>query len=170
MIHRSGSNIDLKSYTLREYHALWSRYIPDPIMDPNTYVYNKKRVDLQFHTLTLQSGWYKRLGIFLKDGTVIGELSIKDIQYDKDRCEIGIALVDDSVKGHGYGSEAVSLGISYIHDVLGIHHIYGDTMGQNIRMQKIFEKFGFELVERIKNVYDMYYRFDDRLNYVKHMG
>lgn len=166
MIYLVGKKIDLKSYTKEEYHTLWKNYIPDPIMDPNTYVYRKEVVDLHFETLLKTAEWYPRLGIFLKDGTVIGELSIKNINKEQKSCEIGLALMNDSVKGLGYGSEAVRLALSYIVNTLGLKKIYGDTMGNNIRMQKIFEKLGFRLIEQKRHYYDMYNRYEDRLEYL----
>lgn len=39
-------------------------------------------------------------------------------------------------------------------------------MGSNIRMQKIFEKLGFEFINCDEHFYNMHDRWEDKMNYV----
>ncbi|HAH96670.1 MAG TPA: hypothetical protein DCL69_07205 [Firmicutes bacterium] len=161
-----GSSIDLCSFTRESWHAFWKVYIADPKMDPNTYVYNKEKVDESFDRSLERDSWYPSYGVFLKNGNPIGLTNLKRIDYEKSRCELGIILVNDSVKGKGYGTKAVSLLVNYAFNGLGLKTIYADTMGTNYRMQHVLGKMGFQLLERIERYYDMHDRWEDKLNYI----
>jgi len=39
-------------------------------------------------------------------------------------------------------------------------------MGSNKRMKSIFDKFGFEFINREEHFYDMHDRWEDKLNYI----
>lgn len=166
MINIQGNNIYLKTFSREEYHWYWESYVADPVMDPNPYVYDKEKVDKKYDEITEKESWYPRVGIFLPDGSPIGEVSIKRIDYIKSRCELGIAIVNDNYKGLGYGTEAVELAIDYIFNTLKLKYIYADTMGSNIKMQKIFERLGFEFINSDEHFYDMKDRWEDRMNYL----
>ncbi|MHC1746954.1 MAG: GNAT family N-acetyltransferase [Cellulosilyticaceae bacterium] len=166
MIEIMGVTCNLRTFTREEYHDYWGKYVPDPIMDPEEYVYARERVDKAFDMNKAREEWYPKVGIFLKDGTVIGDLSFKRIDREKSRCEIGLALANDTYKGLGCGTEAMQLAISYAQNTLKLNYIYADTMGSNIRMQKIFKKLGFQFLERVERCYDMDGRWEDKINYV----
>lgn len=135
-------------------------------MDPYTYIYDKERVDEKYDSITEKESFYPRLGIFIADRTPIGTLSFKRINYEKSQCELGLALTNNNYKGLGYGREAVELAIDYIFNTLKLKYIYADTMGSNFKMQKIFDRFGFEFINKEDSCYDMYDRWEDKLNYV----
>lgn len=166
MINIKGNRICLRTFTREEYHQFWQSYIPDPIMDPNPYIYNKEKVDIGYDSITKKESWYPRVGIFLSDETLIGELSFKRIDHGKSQCELGIALVNDKYKGLGYGTEAVEMAIDYVFNTLKLKYIYADTMGSNFRMQRILNRFGFEFINREEHCYDMHDRWEDKLNYM----
>jgi RimJ/RimL family protein N-acetyltransferase len=166
MINIKGNRIFLRTFTREEYHQFWQSYIPDPIMDPDPYIYVKEKVDIKYDIITEKESWYPRVGIFLSDETLIGELSFKRINHEKSQCELGIALVNDKYKGLGYGTEAVEMAIDYVFNVLKLNYIYANTMGSNFKMQRIFNKFGFEFINREEQRYDMHDRWEDKLNYV----
>lgn len=164
MIIIHGDNICIRSFTREECHRFWKSYVSDPIMDPNPYVYNKEGVDERYNSIIEKRAWYPRLGIFLGDD-MIGEVSFKRIDYEKSRCELGIVLANDSYKGLGYGTKAIGLSIDYLFNTLKLSCIYADTMGSNLKMQKIFNKFGFEFLNKEEHFYDMKDRWEDKLNY-----
>ena len=166
MINIKGNRICLRTFTREEYHQFWQSYIPDPIRDPDPYVYNKEEVDIRYDSITEKESWYPRVGIFLFDETLVGELSFKRINHEKNQCELGIALVNNKYKGLGYGTEAVEIAIDYVFNTLKLKYIYADTMGSNFKMQRIFDKFGFEFINREEQRYDMHDRWEDKLNYV----
>lgn len=166
MISIQGDNICLRSFKRNKYHQLWKSYVADSVMDPNPYLYNEEKVNIRFDSITKNESVYPRIGIFLLDETVIGEVSIKRIDYDKGKCELGIFLANDNYKGLGYGTKAVKLAIDYIFNTLKLKNIYADTMGSNLKMQKIFNNFGFKFINKEEQFYNMNNRWEDKLNYV----
>lgn len=59
-------------------------------------------------------------------------------------CELGIKIGPRDLRGRGYASEAVDLLVSYCFDVLGLEVVRGSTLSHNVRMQRVFERCGFE--------------------------
>jgi len=166
MISIQGDNIYLRTFTKEEYHKYWRSYVADPIMDPDIYVYNAESIDKRYDAITEKESWYPTVGIFLSDETPIGAVSFKRINYEKSRCELGIVIGNDNYKGLGYGTKAVELAIYYVFNTLKLKHIYADTMGSNVKMQRIFNKFRFEFINKEEHFYDMHDRWEDKLNYI----
>lgn len=166
MIKIQGDKICLKTFTREEYHQYWKAYVADSVMDPNTYIYDKDKVDERYDSITEKESWYSTVGIFLFEGTPIGSLSFKRINYEKSQCELGIVLDNDNYKGLGYGTEAIKLAIDYAFNTLKLKSIYADTMGTNFKMKRIFDVFSFEFINKEENCYDMHDRWEDKLNYV----
>ncbi|MBU3210530.1 GNAT family N-acetyltransferase [Clostridium algidicarnis] len=75
-------------------------------------------------------------------------------------------LVNEDYKGLGYGTESVELAIGYAFNILKLKYIYADTMDSNLKMQRIFERFGFDFLNREEHCYDMHDRWEDKLNYI----
>lgn len=61
-------------------------------------------------------------------------------------CEVGIKLGPRTMRGRGYASEAVELLVSYCFESLNLEVVRGSTLAHNARMQRVFEKCGFEEV------------------------
>ena len=61
-------------------------------------------------------------------------------------CEVGIKLGPRTMRGRGYASEAVELLVSYCFESLNLKVVRGSTLAHNTRMQRVFEKCGFEEV------------------------
>lgn len=158
--------ISLRIFNKDEYHKFWQSYIADPVCDPNGYVYDKEKVDKQYDAITKKQSWYLSFGVFLDDSIPMGTLSLKRIDHEKSQCELGIMLTNDNYKGLGYGSQAVKLAIDYAFNTLNLKYIYADTMGSNLKMQRILDKFGFKLISKDEHFYDMKDRWEDKLNYV----
>lgn len=78
------------------------------------------------------------------DETPIGMATLYD--FRKDGCELGIKIGPNDLRGRGYASEAVELLVDYVLDTLGLDNIRGSTLSHNHRMQRVFEKNGFEQV------------------------
>lgn len=166
MIYIKGNKICLRTFTRDEYNQYWQSYVADPVMDPNTYIYDKEIVDKRYDIITEKESWYPRVGIFLQDKMPIGELSFKRINHEKSQCELGIVLANDEFKGLGYGTEAIEMAIDYVFNTLNLKYIYADTMGTNLKMQKILERFDFKLINRLEDYYNMNDRMEDKLNYM----
>jgi RimJ/RimL family protein N-acetyltransferase len=162
----SSDIVSLRCFSRETYHELQKKYVADPIMDPNHYEYNFEKVEKSYEQVIDRFSWYKRIGIISNvDDCIIGEVSLKRIDFEKGQCEIGIVLANNSYKGLGYGSEAFQLSLKYATEVLKISTILADTMGSNQRMQRILVRSGFQLFGTDERYYDMGDRLEDRLNY-----
>lgn len=162
----SSDIVSLRCFNRETYHELQKKYVADPILDPNHYEYNFEKVEKSYDQVIERFSWYKRIGIISNfDDCIIGEVSLKRIDFEKRLCEIGIVLANDSYKGHGYGSEAFQLSLKYATEALKLSTIFADTMGSNLRMQRLLVRNGFNLVSTDERYYDMGDRLEDRLNY-----
>lgn len=157
--------ITLRPFTREEYHDFYQRYEADPIMDPKPYHYSQEHVERSFLYDLSRADWYPTFGIFNADNLAVGTLALKRIDREKKCCEIGIVMVNDRCKNHGYGTEALRQAIVMARENYGLQTLLADTMGSNLRMQHILEKLGYRLIERIPHAYDMHDRWEDRLNY-----
>lgn len=154
-IELKGEKIVLKSYTLERCHEFYKNYISDPAMTYNIYIYNKEKVDNYYQNKVLDEK--RRFFAICYNNKVIGEIQLKRIDLDNLCGTLSIHLVDDSVKGKGFGTEAERLIIEYAIRKLGICTIYADAVHRNLRSKHILEKLGFE------HLYDdnilSYYKF-----------
>lgn len=74
----------------------------------------------------------------------IGMATLYD--FRKDGCELGIKIGVEDLRGRGYATEAVELLVNYVFEDLDLKKIRGSTLSHNDRMQRVFEKCGFEEV------------------------
>jgi len=146
-------SIELRAFTEEEYHRFFRRYRPDPMMDPSPFHYNREQISRSY--LYNHGGFrenYVHLGIFL-DGEPVGSFQLKRMDSAKKSCEFGIILQNDKVKNRGIGTEAIRKGMGIASSQYGMKWMFGDTMGRNTRMIHVFEKLGFELMERIPDAF-----------------
>lgn len=158
--------IYLRPFTRDEYHDFYRRYRPDSLMDPRPYRYHSEHVDRSFDYDLARFEWYPVFGIFNEDGKSVGTLSLKRIDQLYKRCELGITMVNDRYKNQGYGTAAIAEALRIAKERYGLQQILADTMGSNHRMQHLLEKFGFRLIGRTPQVYDMNDHFEDKLDYI----
>ncbi len=74
----------------------------------------------------------------------VGMVTLYD--FRKGGCELGIKIGAKDHRGRGYATEAVELLIRYVFDTLELQAVRGSTLSHNERMQRVFEKCGFEEV------------------------
>ena len=96
----------------------------------------------------LQGNTNIRLGIFLLDGTVIGDVALQDIDFKNRCCSIGIGIAKIENRSNGYGSEAIRLILSYGFRFLPLERITANTADINIPCQHALERCGFKLEGR----------------------
>lgn len=145
--------LTLRTFTEDEYHRFFRGYVPDPVMDPHPFVYNEEQVDRSYRYNHFFRENYAHYGIFLDD-CPIGCFQLKRIDTVLKKCEFGLILQNDALKDHGYGTEAIRLGMEIARTDFGMESVWGDTSSRNSRMQHIFEKLGFRLVERIPDAFE----------------
>lgn len=76
-------------------------------------------------------------------GKPIGEVKLWNIDWEQRECRLGIHLVNDSVKGRGYGTAAERLAVEYAFRALGMEAVIADVIHKNLRSQHVLEKAGF---------------------------
>ncbi len=129
-------------------HAFYREFQNDPaiFMDMSKfseYVYTPEKVDRYFDDNTISS---RRLFAIVVDGQLVGECKLKGIDFEQRECSAGIHLLNDSVKGKGYGTEAERLLLRYAFDELGMAAVNADAVLKNTRSQYVMEKVGFRYV------------------------
>jgi len=142
----NGKNVSIKTASLdliNEYYKGFetdpSLYLDQSLFKP--YEYSKEKVEEYFNKVTNDPT--KKLYVVIVDGCPIGEIILKNINYETKEAELGIHLQNDSVKGKGYGTEAEKLIIRRSFESLGFETIYAKAIVTNIRSQKALEKAGF---------------------------
>ena len=80
----------------------------------------------------------------------IGTTNLQNIQFDQGSAEFGIGILERSLQGQGYGTEATRLMLFYGFRVLGLHAIQLTVDGANPGGQRAYEKAGFKLAGRYR--------------------
>jgi len=106
-----------------------------------------------------------RLGIFLKDGTVIGDVALQNIDSQNRSCSIGMGIAKIQNRNRGYGKQAVKLLLEYAFCNFGMERITANTLEINISAQKSLEGLGFLLEGRERKAIYFGGKRYDRLNY-----
>jgi RimJ/RimL family protein N-acetyltransferase len=96
----------------------------------------------------LQGNTNIRLGIFLNDGAIIGDVALQGIDNKNRSCSIGIGIAKIENRNKGYGREAARLIIEYGFNHIGLERITANTLEINMSAQKALEKMGFTLEGR----------------------
>ena len=89
-----------------------------------------------------------RLGIFLNDGSVIGDVALQSIDRVNRSCSLGMGIAKIENRGKGYGFQALRLILKYGFYIQGFERITANTMEINIPAQKVLEKLCFVLEGR----------------------
>lgn len=139
-----GKSVVLRPLTRELCHEIYKKYIADPMMTDEAYEYSVEKVDDYFDERIKDSK--RRMFAIIVNETAIGEVQIKYINNIVKKGNLGIHLVNDSVKGKGYGTEAEKLMIQYAFQQLGLNTLYADAVLRNTRSQYIMKKLGFQYV------------------------
>ena len=148
MIEIRGKNVALRTMTLKEMRALWRKFEPE---NDIPYVYNEEVIDKMYEQSVEREEWYPTVGIFSKTDEIIGELSFVRIVFSEKRCELSLFLASEGYRNKGYGTEAVMLAKKYAKESLGLTRMYADVSENNLRMQAVLKKCGFQNTKTFKN-------------------
>ena len=110
----------------------------------------------------LKSNVNMRVGIFLNDGTVIGDVALQDMDMANRSCSIGIGIAKYENRSKGYGAEAVALILRYGFFVLGMERITASTLEINTPAQRVLEKLRFTLEGKARKA--VYFRGQNMTN------
>lgn len=143
-----------------------NEYNPEQEGEPPVLGFSMEKSDEWFEDIQQKQGRENlRLGIFLNDGTVIGDVALQDMDRVNGVCSLGMSIARIANRSKGYGREAVRLLLRHAFYELGFVRVTARTLETNTGGRLSLEKVGFTLegVER-KAVYCHGQR-QDRLNY-----
>ena len=109
------------------------------------FEYTQEKVDRYFDSK--QESTRILFAIMLEDKP-IGEVQLKQIDFDNKECELSIHMQNDDFKCKGYGTEAERQAIQYAFEELGLVIVNADTVVKNTRSQHILDKLGFEFIKQ----------------------
>ena len=112
------------------------------------YIESKKSTDYDF-------------SIVLNDDTLIGNISLMDVNLVSRKATLGIFIGDEENRSKGYGTEAMKLLVDYGFNILGLHNIDLNVFALNERAIKAYEKVGFKEYGRRHESYVLDGKFHD---------
>lgn len=137
--------ITLKPMTIELCHAFYKEFVLDLSLfkDPSQYKpYIYSETDCNAYYERHQRLGRIHLAVMLQDAP-IGEIVLKNIDPECRCCTMGITMINDNVKGKGYGTAAEMLTLKYAFEQLGMDTVYADSLMGNQRSQHVLEKVGF---------------------------
>jgi diamine N-acetyltransferase len=76
----------------------------------------------------------------------IGLIDLFDFDPKNNRAGIGILIQNQEDRNATFGSEALGLLIDYAFQHLNLHQLYANMSSENTASQKLFAKFGFQII------------------------
>ena len=154
MIKLQGKNIYLAALERQDCRKLCEDNEYDFInpTEPTLFGYSVENSDEWYTDIQrlLKENVNVRLGIFLNNGTVIGDVALQGIDDRNRSCDIGMGFAKIESRGKGYGAEALRLIMGYGFNNLGMERMTANTLEINIPAQKVLEKLGFTLEGRAR--------------------
>lgn len=163
-----GEDIYLALLEREDCRTLWNDFEYDfdnPTEEFHIGHSDEKAMDWFEEIQKLQGNRNVRLGIFLSNGKVIGDVALQDIDRVNRKCSVGIGIAKIENRSKGYGKQALKLMLHYGFEYLGLERITANTLDVNIGAQKSLEKCGFVLEGRERKAVYFNAKMHDRLNY-----
>jgi diamine N-acetyltransferase len=83
-------------------------------------------------------------------GEFLGFVHLEDIKRPHSRAEFGISIQNPNNQSKGYGTDATRVILWVAFNILGLHSVYLDTMEDNERAIRMYEKVGFKTVGTLR--------------------
>ena len=148
MVKLQGERIYLGTFEKEHCKKLWDEFEYDFVNRTEQLNLGQsiEKADEWFEQIKKEQGnSHIRLGIFLNNGTIIGDIALQDIDNKNRSCSIGMGMSKMEHRNKGYGKEAVKLILEYGFNNYGLERITASTLEINIPAQKSLEKLGFKL-------------------------
>lgn len=107
--------------------------------------YSRSKEISNFYPMTLE-----------EEGKVIGHLILRNPGDDKEIIRMGFIIVDNSIRGKGYGKILINTAIEYARETLGAKEINLGVFLNNEGALHCYESVGFKITEIEKNAYQFY--------------
>lgn len=163
-----GKNIYLDTLEREDCRALWQAAEWDigSLTEEPALGLSVEKADEWFEEIQrLQGSRHIRLGIFLKNGGVIGDAALQNLDYGNRCCSVGIGIARLADRAKGYGGEALGLLLKYGFGCLGMERITANTLENNGASSHILENHGFLLEGRERKAVYLGGKKYDRLCY-----
>lgn len=157
MLKLQGKDIYLAAMERQDCKKIWKDFEYD-FENPNETLnigHSEEKSDKWFDEIQKEMGTESvRLGVFLNDGTILGDVALQEIDRENRSCSVGMGIAKIENRSKGYGKQALKLILNHGFNYVGLERITANTLETNILAQKSLEKTGFILegVER-KAVY-----------------
>ena len=136
--------VSLQPMTREMCHVFYRQFQNDPAIGHYyDYVYTPQTAD-RYYDNNLRAD--RKMFAIMVDGKIVGECKLKNIDFEKRECSMGIHLQNDSVKGKGYGTQAERLILRYAFEDLGMDAVNAEAFIKNTRSQHVLEKAGFRYI------------------------
>ncbi len=89
-----------------------------------------------------EDNFYPWIAFTDEDG-VIGHFIMRYIHGDNKVLRFGWVIVDDSIRGKGYGTSMLRAGLDYAFNILGVHTVTIGVFEQNNIAHSCYKKVGF---------------------------
>jgi RimJ/RimL family protein N-acetyltransferase len=148
MVKLQGKNIYLGTLEREHCKILWDEFEYDfeNVTEQLNIGHSIEKAEEWFEQIKKEQGnSHIRLGIFLNNGKIIGDIALQDIDTKNRSCTIGMGIAKLEYRNKGYGKEAAKLLLEYGFNNYGLERIKASTLEINIPAQKSLEKLGFKL-------------------------
>ena len=152
--------IYLTPMTNELFHIYYKDYQNDPGLFMNMDLFSPYQYSTEWveNYIARQKAQKRLIFAIMRNGLPVGEVVLKNIDYMKKECTLGICLQNDHVKGQGIGTKAEQLILDYATERLGMETVYADSILKNTRSQHVLEKVGFKFIG--EDAQFRYYRYD----------
>jgi RimJ/RimL family protein N-acetyltransferase len=144
-IRLEGELVTLRPLSMDEFDQEWANRLEmDPSVQPIMPTRDALRV--RFERSGLMEGGTLDLAIEVA-GRMIGGIQTyvpPDRTLPSGAFEIGIVIDEPSMRGKGYGTEAVSLLVGWLFSHADATRIHMPTVPDNVAMRRVAERLGFE--------------------------
>ncbi|BBF42259.1 acetyltransferase [Lachnospiraceae bacterium KM106-2] len=96
-----------------------------------------------------------RLAAVLSDGSLAGQITFRQVDYQEDYAYIGFIVIDPLLRGQGMGHKMIAKVVGYAFDVLGVSCVRLGVLASNDAAIHCYKAVGFKL-EEIKADYVTY--------------
>ncbi|MCS6808251.1 MAG: GNAT family protein [Bacteroidota bacterium] len=144
-----GSKILLKALSEQDvYESGWYGWFNDEVATEfvqQHYFPNTVQKQLEFYRENIARSSTKiQLGIVPNGtATIVGVVSLSNIDFMNRKAEFGIMIGDASARGKGYGTEACFLMVKHGFERLSLNRIYLGVHAQHTAAIRSYEKVGF---------------------------
>lgn len=166
MIELVGKNIRLRTLEREHCRQLWQDYEPEqPVAtEPLNPGHSTEGTETWFDDIQSAQGKTQvYLGIFLIDGTLIGDIQLANIDWRNRIASLGISITRREYRGRGYATDAVIVLVKFAFEELDLFRLTARTLMHIAAARSVLENAGFILEGRERQAVTIAGRRWDRL-------